>query len=501
MPHQRFQAVPVDEPGEQSRKLCAALLAVQEAAQENAVLRQKLDAIEASRSWTLTAPLRKWRAARKAPDTGVAQALPPAAADDGRGRLMADPTRLLRQRIGVASSAEAGRRQLFVDVTELAREDLGAGIQRTVRRLLLELLLEPPAGYRVEPVRLAGDGSYAHARGFLARLLGLSPKDAGSDLVIEPRRGDLFLGLDLIRDHATLAQPVLQVLRARGVKIAFVVYDLLPLSRPEWFPAGMGARYGQWLGVLAETADTALCISADVREQLRRELSKGPGDARQVEVGHFPLGADLGDWVMPQAVLPPLARGSARFLMVGTIEPRKGHAQALGAFEQLWAAGSDVELVIAGRAGWSVEALLERLRQHPEAGKRLHWIEGGNDSRLAAAYRESTVLLAGSFGEGYGLPLVEAATLGLPLLVRDLRVFREVAGAGANYFAGEEPADLARAIGHWLQSWARGDLADPRNVLMHTWRQSADTLKRILPLEAPAGRSESAPGSAPPRMG
>jgi glycosyltransferase involved in cell wall biosynthesis len=59
--------------------------------------------------------------------------------------------------------------------------------------------------------------------------------------------------------------------------------------------------------------------------------------------------------------------------MVGTVEPRKGYAQTIDAFELLWSKGEEVNLVIVGKAGWHVEELVERLRDHPLRGKRLFW--------------------------------------------------------------------------------------------------------------------------------
>ena len=59
--------------------------------------------------------------------------------------------------------------------------------------------------------------------------------------------------------------------------------------------------------------------------------------------------------------------------MVGTLEPRKGHAVALEACSRLWQAGEDFELVIVGKAGWNIEQFIAQMRTHPEFGVRLHW--------------------------------------------------------------------------------------------------------------------------------
>jgi len=465
---------------DQSRRRCALLLALRAQAARNDALRCRIAELESSHSWRLTAPLRQLRAWFSKGRASTAPALKPA--DAGMPGLVPDAGNLLRNQVGLirgdAPAMRPATRPLFVDVTELDLADQGAGVQRVVHHLLAELLLEPPAGFRVEPVRLAADGRYVHARAFVGRMLGLPAFEVGRDWPIAASPGAWFLGLDLIRDRALLAGPEIQSLREQGVRIGFVVYDLLPLAHPQWFPKGMDARFADWLQLLAVHADIALCISGTVASQLPLALAQTAGPRRAIDVVSFFLGADHGESILPKTA--PAANAAVRFLMVGTIEPRKGHAQALAAFERLWARGSDVELVIAGHAGWSMDGFLQRLRAHPQLGNRLHWIDGADDAALAATYHSSTALLAPSLGEGFGLPLVEAAMHGLPVLARDLPVFREVAGAGADYFGGDDVDAMVSAIEHWLALWRSGRHADPALVTRLTWRESADVLRKLL---------------------
>ena len=138
------------------------------------------------------------------------------------------------------------------------------------------------------------------------------------------------------------------------------------------------------------------------------------------------------------------------FLTVGTLEPRKGHLQTLAAFELLWQEQIDVNLVIVGKKGWMVDALAERINTHAELGKRLFWLDGISDEYLESIYKASACLVSASEGEGFGLPLIEAAKQGIPILARDLPVFREVAGDHAFYFTGLSAEDLALAVKDWL---------------------------------------------------
>ena len=129
--------------------------------------------------------------------------------------------------------------------------------------------------------------------------------------------------------------------------------------------------------------------------------------------------------------------------MVGTIEPRKGHMQVLDAFDQLWSQGMDINLIIAGAEGWrhlrqdmrrTIPQIVARLRSHRERGRRLFWVNGPSDEYLEKIYATSSCLIAASEGEGFGLPLIEAARHKLPIIARDIPVFREVAGEHALLF-------------------------------------------------------------------
>ncbi len=164
--------------------------------------------------------------------------------------------------------------------------------------------------------------------------------------------------------------------------------------------------------------------------------------------------------------------------MVGTIEPRKGHRQALAAMELLWTDKVDANLVIVGKQGWNTDDLAKRIREHPEYNKRLFWLPGISDEMLEQVYRCTSALLAASEGEGFGLPLIEAAQHGLPIIARDIPVFREVAGENAYYFCGDDPLVLANALQSWL---SLGDAVPASTGIRRlTWRESSRQLLDVV---------------------
>lgn len=373
------------------------------------------------------------------------------------------------------------KRQLLVDISTLAATDAKTGIQRVSKAILQQWLANPPDGFEVRPIY----ASWWHQFRYCNPPDFVNPAKTKQQIVsgpVKPRAGDIFVTLDLTAHILPHHHPQLERWKLAGVKVFFVVYDLLPTLHPEWFTdKGIKAQH-RWLRSLAIYADGAACISQAVASELTTWLDRTfDYQPHAITITSFPLGANFQSSptgsVTDFAVL--LAKLSQRpaVLMVGTIEPRKGYALALSAFESRWRESADISLVIVGKAGWKVEALIEKLRAHPEAGKRLHWIENGNDEMLCSLYAHCTGLLMASEGEGFGLPIVEAARYGLPVLARDLPVFREIAGDAASYFSATQPEDLAREISVWIKAIENGSVVRPEGMKIYSWEESA---KRLL---------------------
>ena len=169
--------------------------------------------------------------------------------------------------------------------------------------------------------------------------------------------------------------------------------------------------------------------------------------------------------------------------MVGTLEPRKGHLQVMESFEILWQEGLPLNLVFVGKQGWMVEGLVGQFRSHPELNRRLFWLEEISDEYLVQVYGACTCLIAASFGEGFGLPLIEAAQHKLPIIARDIPVFREVAGENAFFFQTKNPRELAHNIQEWIQIFEIGKHPRSEQIPWITWEQSAEQLLSKLMLK------------------
>ena len=388
------------------------------------------------------------------------------------------------------------QQRIFIDVSELSQRDAKSGIQRVTRSIMRELIDLPPARFSVIPVYSTIDEKgYRYANKFINRLMG--SEQHNEDDYIEFKAGDIFLGLDL-QHHVVDAQyKYLQFLQMAGVKIYFVVYDLLPILLPDFFPDGTKYVHDRWLRSIAHF-DGAVCISKSVADELQEWMHNNvPEIADKFEIKWFHLGADI-DNSIPTLGIPEDAdhilsqlTSNKSFLMVGTTEPRKRQDLVLEAFEYLWNEDFSANLVIVGKKGWMVDDLCDRIRKHREYGKRLFWLEGISDEYLEKVYAASTCLIAASEGEGFGLPLIEAAQKKIPIIARDIPVFREVAGKHAFYFSASTGNELAGSIKEWLTLYNEDRHPKSDDIPWLTWKESTKQLLKAIGIENEGSGSDN----------
>lgn len=379
--------------------------------------------------------------------------------------------------------------QLLVDVSVIIQQDARTGIQRVVRALLRQLCAMSFRNFTVVPIFATRDHGYCRARISESGVIEAEGSLIRSRQKVEAKPGDVFLGLDLAANILPYTEGEIASWRRLGVAINVVIYDLLPLHQPDWFGRKTVRNFVRWIEVVNRQADRCICISNTVAEALERELLRR-GSRALPDISSIPLGVDL-EATLPTHGLPEdiddLRQWISRhrvILSVGTIEPRKGHRCVLEAMTCRWQSSpeDDVALLVVGKPGWRTEDLQIALQRHPEHGKRLIWLDRASDQLLAELYASAGGLIAASLGEGYGLPLIEARAHGLPILARDIPIFREVGGDFCNFFSDDSAPALAQTIDRWMSGSKEAKVT--RHATLHTWEESAISLADRLGLEA-----------------
>ncbi|AUW56880.1 glycosyltransferase family 1 protein [Sphingobium sp. SCG-1] len=389
---------------------------------------------------------------------------------------------VLRQRKRTYSANRSGtdnlQPRLFIDVAVIYKNDAGTGIQRVVRELALALTKEAPTQWAVQFV--AADRRRPYHR--------VSWPDIGrivEPATIQSRPGDVFIGLDFSLDTVRRYRRQLAQFRKGGGQLWFLMYDLLPVERPGWFSTYNVIRFKAWLEVLAGIADGFFCISDQTAADLKRVLADRFDLLSGFETNTVPMGYSISESLGQKTTAATVTRSVEFdtsvpfFLMVGTLEPRKGHAEIVDGFSGLWKGRGGYRLVIVGRRGWHTEDLCNAIRLHPEHGRNLIWLDNVEDAELARIYEACSGVIIGSHAEGFGLPLIEALGYKKPVLARDIAIFRLHEKLGVRYFP---QCSNPSALGTYIQNWAEDVLANRITVLkpVGEWKDAAITIFSIL---------------------
>jgi glycosyltransferase involved in cell wall biosynthesis len=235
-------------------------------------------------------------------------------------------------------------------------------------------------------------------------------------------------------------------IRAQGCAIVILVHDLLPITMPEQYAYPWREDFKKNLIQAFDHASAFVCVSETTRQALRtfaREVGKD-GNFATAHNGYQAVGTSTPTSrthrldVLFKSALAPL-------LMVGSIEPKKGHVRVLEELERKWSSGYDRPLAIAGRPGWMASDIVQRIRHSLYFGKKLFWFEDFDDDDLSFAYSRCHALVFASLAEGFGLPLIEAAMDRKPAIVYRTEIAEEILGDYGVFF-DDSPNALSTAL-------------------------------------------------------
>ena len=229
--------------------------------------------------------------------------------------------------------------------------------------------------------------------------------------------------------HISLGQSdYMRMVHKFGIKLIFFVHDLIPISYPEYSSAGEDVRYKQKMNYVLSHAHAVITNSQATLDDLTHYAHQTSQNMPKAQV------ALLAPGILMQA---PGARPLAKpyFVILSTIEPRKNHLLLLHIWRSLFQRLGDKapHLLVIGHRGWECENILDLLDRCQFLKSVVTEISHCSDADLITYIHHSQALLTPSFIEGYGLPLVEALALSVPVIASDIAVFREIAGDIPDY--------------------------------------------------------------------
>lgn len=288
-------------------------------------------------------------------------------------------------------------------------------------------------------------------------------------------KGDWLLTAELFSEEE---RPGLGAfLAGKPVRTAAVFYDAIPLRLPDVTWPKSVARHPGYMDMLAGF-DRVVAISEASREELSG-FWRWQGRVRGPEVSAVTLGADFDGAARTAATGP----GDGGFLCVGILEPRKNQMFLLQVCAELWRAGADFDLHVAGRVNPHFGRPIEReLRRMGRAFPRLHHHAAPGDDALAALYAQARATVFPTVAEGCGLPLLESLWRGVPCVASDLPSLREnAAGGGCLLPPVNDHAAWAAALGRMLDAGTAKTLAsEAATRTLPRWSDTAAEIMAVL---------------------
>jgi glycosyltransferase involved in cell wall biosynthesis len=258
--------------------------------------------------------------------------------------------------------------------------------------------------------------------------------------------------------------------------VRIVGYDCIPAASADLTPDVEPQKFGPYLEVV-KFAEKIAAISRSAAEEFRgfgRALAAQGLASPELVACPLPtetaIAAPSGESVLPERPL---------VLMVGSLGPRKNQTAVVVAAELLWREGLDFELRLLGHTGGARAVLAGLIDRLQKAGRPLTVERRANDARVAASLAEARCVAFPSLHEGFGLPVVEALSVGVPVITSNHGALLEVSeGGGTVLVDAEDPLELADALRELLTDDALHArlVAEAKNRPVRTWRDYADEL-------------------------
>lgn len=254
--------------------------------------------------------------------------------------------------------------------------------------------------------------------------------------------------------------------RRPDIKPVFVIYDLLPISDPQFFRPGEDALHRRRIETAMRRARAVVVPCETIAGALRAHVRRVGLPEAPIHVVHTPIEPEFLNHAARSSAL-----GTAPYFVVcGTLEPRKNHALLLEVWRRLAAAHGPYapKLVIVGRRGWRNEAVFRQLDHLGDLASLV--LEAGNLSTasLASLIGGAQGLLSPSFAEGYGIPIAEALALGTPVIAADNEVYRELWQARARLVAPDDAISWADAVEGLMETNGRREPGPAMDWDRHT---------------------------------
>lgn len=265
--------------------------------------------------------------------------------------------------------------------------------------------------------------------------------------------------------------------RRPDIRPIFMLHDVIPLETPEYVSATAARGHSAMVDQTARRAAGVIVTTRTAQAAIQAELGRRGAHALPTLALPLPVPALFREPPDPE----PALAGIAYFVVCGAIEPRKNHALLLEVWKRLHRklGQATPHLVVAGAEGWQGQQIREGMQRSGAVSAHIHIVSGLSTPALKRLISGARALLMPSFIEGFGLPVVEAASVGTPVVASDIPAHREVAHPATVFVDPIDGPGWEKAILRFLN-----DAAAPtrlsRDFSRYTWSEYFTALSSFI---------------------
>jgi glycosyltransferase involved in cell wall biosynthesis len=272
--------------------------------------------------------------------------------------------------------------------------------------------------------------------------------------------------------------PSFQVPPTRKAAKVFTIFDLIAVAYPDMAIPSSVRHFRPRVKHYVSRADVIVAISKATAADIVNILDVQPEKIRVVYPGAAPLVKATPEQI--ESVRAKYSLQKDYVLFVSRLDPRKNLSRLFKAFEYS-GLFKDFDLVVAGPKGWHMEEMFQTWRDS-KCRDQIKWLYFVGDSDLVALYSGASFFAYPSLVEGFGLPILEAMSVGCPVLTSNVSSMPEAAGEAAVYV---DPFDVASISDGLLQlagnSYLREQMtsAGYERVKQFSWENVAHEMSKI----------------------
>lgn len=318
---------------------------------------------------------------------------------------------------------------IYCDVASIWGAPIIDGTRRTASYFIEHLGQLQNSKFRIENVVWDGKTFVVENRNKKSNRLFLKRR-----IEWNPKKSD-FLFLQTMEAVSQIRESKITKLNEK-IKIVTFVHDILPILEPQWFTKEMVENFEKNLEFTIYNSILLIVSSKTVESDLHKlSLAKNLEvtfpKVERVDISSVSKHFTSSDKILKNKNLKkPLV-----ILLISTIEPRKGYDELVEAASRALNEGANFKLIIVGRLGWVTDAFYSKfIKFNRTFTNNVLWFKNLNDDEIATLIPTIDIFLSPSRGEGFGLPVTEALIAGIPTIVRDIPVYRELYNAYVAFY-------------------------------------------------------------------